>query len=74
MVKFYLFEAFFSDKFSFRNVSRDPTTSNSKISQIQKNGVLEISENVKNIINLNPKGLESQSEVWNMFLKEPTFS
>ena len=49
-------------------------TSDSKISQIRKKGVLEISENVKNIINLHPKDLGSQLEVRNMVLKKPTFS
>ena len=63
----------FSGKFSFEKVSRDPMTSDSKISQIRKKGVLEISENVKNIISLHPKGLGIQLEVRNMVLKKPTF-
>ena len=73
MVKFFLLKAF-SGKSSFEKVSRDPMTSSSKISQVRKKGVLEISENVKNIINLHPKGLGSQSEVWKVILQKPTFS
>ena len=72
MVKFFLLRLF-SGKSSFENVSRDPTTSNAKISQIWKKGILEIIENVKNIINLHSKGLGGQSEVRNVFLKKPTF-
>ena len=32
-----------------------------------KKGALKISDNVKDIIDLHPKGLGSQLEVWNVF-------